>query len=102
MRLLAIAAPLLLATSLHAGECGGPVPCECGDTLTGATRLTRDLGPCERDGLVLRFGAALDCRDHTIRGDGSEGREAAPRAGKDDDQLPSFGVILDGTMGASV
>jgi parallel beta-helix repeat protein len=95
-----VALLLLLATRLPAAECGGPVPCDCGDTLTGATRLARDLGPCERDGLVLRFGAVLDCSGHTIRGDGSERGEAAPRAGED--RLPSFGIILDGTTGASV
>jgi len=100
MRLLRILVLLLLATAARAGECGGPVPCTCGDTLTGATRLTADLGPCERDGLVLRFGAVLDCAGHTIRGAGAGGREVAPRGDKD--RLPSFGVILDGTTGALV
>lgn len=100
MRILPILALLLLATSARAGECGGPVPCTCGDTLTGATRLTANLGPCERDGLVLRFGAVLDCAGHTIEGAGDAEREAAPRADKD--RLPSFGIILDGTTGALV
>lgn len=100
MRTVAVLALLLLAAPLRAGECGGPVPCACGDTLTGATRLTRDLGPCERDGLVLRFGAALDCAGHTIAGDGADGRERAPKRGED--RLPSFGIILDGTVGALV
>jgi parallel beta-helix repeat protein len=100
MRLFGFLALLLLATPVHAGECGDPVPCACGDTLTGATRLTKDLGPCERDGLVLRFGAVLDCDGHTISGETSERRETAPRAEKD--QLPSFGIILDGTTGALV
>jgi parallel beta-helix repeat protein len=89
---------LLLAAPVRAGECGGPVPCACGDTLTGATRLTENLGPCQQDGLVLRFGAVLDCAGHTITGDGSPRREAA----RDKERLPSFGVILDGTTGALV
>lgn len=91
---------LLLAADAPAAECGGDVPCRCGDVLTGATRLAADLGPCERDGLTLRFGAVLDCAGHTIRGRGSEGREGAPRADKD--RLPSFGIVLDNTTGALV
>ena len=101
MRILgALALLALLVAPLRAGECGGDVPCECGDTLTGTARLTEDLGPCERDGLVLRFGAVLDCAGHTISGQRPEKRDAAPRAKKDD--LPSFGVILDDTTGAVV
>jgi parallel beta-helix repeat protein len=96
----ALALLMLLAPSVPAGECGGPVPCDCGDTLTGATRLSRDLGPCEQDGLVLRFGAALDCAGHTITGEAPAKREAAPRAEKD--SVPSFGVLLDHTTGALV
>src|SRR5262245_1490800 len=101
MRLLGPLALLLLATTVDAGECGGPVPCGCGDTLTGVTRLRADLGPCERDGLVLRFGAVLDCGGHTISGDGSDRRDQPPRRG-DDDRLPAFGIVLDGTTGAVV
>jgi parallel beta-helix repeat protein len=102
MRLLEFLGLLLLATTAGAGECGGPVPCSCGDTLTGATRLRANLGPCERDGLVLRFGAVLDCAGHTISGDGSEGRKGPPRGGGDNDRLPAFGIVLDGTTGAVV
>jgi parallel beta-helix repeat protein len=101
MRILgALALLALLAAPLLGGECGGDVPCGCGDTLTGTARLAKDLGPCERDGLVLRFGAVLDCAGHTIRGEAPEKRDAAPRAEKD--RLPSFGVILDDTTGALV
>src|SRR6185503_16671133 len=96
----ALALTVLLAAPVRAGECGGPVPCDCGDTLTGATRLTRNLGPCDQDGLVLRFGAVLDCDGHTITGEAPAKREAAPRANKD--SLPSFGLILDHTTGALV
>ena len=90
MLLSGLLALLLLATTVEAGECGGPVPCACGDTLTGATRLGADLGPCERDGLALRFGAVLDCAGHTIAGDGAHGREGPPRGG-DKDRLPAGG-----------
>src|SRR4030095_14992494 len=100
MRRVELLVLLLLAAPARAGECGGPVPCACGDTLTGATRLATDLGPCERDGLVLRFGAVLDCAGHPISGDAPQRRAAAWRA--DEDRLPSFGVILDGTTGALV
>src|SRR5262245_25994984 len=100
MRRFAALVLLLLATRIRAGECGGAVPCACGDTLTGATRLTEDLGPCEQDGLVLRFAAALDCAGHTITGTPPDRRKAPPRASED--QLPSFGIILDGTTGALV
>ena len=96
----ALALTVLLAAPVRAGECGGPVPCDCGDTLTGATRLSRNLGPCEQDGLVLRFGAVLDCDGHTITGEAPTKREAAPRAQKD--SVPSFGIVLDNTTGALV
>ena len=49
----ALALTVLLAAPVRAGECGGPVPCDCGDTLTGATRLTRNLGPCDQDGVAV-------------------------------------------------
>ncbi len=100
MRLLGLLALLLLAAPVDAGECGGAVPCGCGDTLTGATRLAADIGPCERDGLALRFGAVLDCAGHTIAGDGSDKRDRPGRG--DEDRLPAFGIILDGTSGALV
>ena len=101
MLLSGLLALLLLATTVDAGECGGPVRCVCGDTLTGATKLDADLGPCERDGLVLRFGAVLDCAGHTIAGDGSDRRDGPPRGG-DKDRLPAFGIVLDNTTGALV
>jgi parallel beta-helix repeat protein len=101
MRASAVVLSIVLsAAAAGAAECGGSVPCRCGDVLTGATRLEADLGPCERDGLVLRFGAVLDCAGHTIAGAGPQGRESAPRA--EPDRVPSFGIVLDDASGALV
>ncbi len=81
----------------RAGQCGGDVPCRCGDTLTGRYALGEDLGPCDGDGLVLRGAAVLDCRQHTISGSGRPDTLARRRdAGK------TFGIILESTAGAVV
>jgi len=75
-------------------QCGGAVPCSCGDVLDEHYRLPADLGPCPADGLVLRGGASLDCQGHTIRGTPGQA-DVAGREG-------SVGISLDGTINAEV
>ncbi len=71
---LALAAvAMLLATALApapaaARNCGGAIACACGDTVTAATTLTQDLGPCTGNGLYVKSGVVLDCAGHTLTG----------------------------------
>jgi parallel beta-helix repeat protein len=64
------------ASSLSAAECGGAIPCQCGDTVVTDYTLTFDLGPCPRlpgagvdtIGLSVNSGVTLDCQGHKILG----------------------------------
>src|SRR5262249_10866310 len=53
-------------SSARAADCGGNVPCHCGDTVNRSTTLTADLGVCSGLGLRLRSGIVLNCANHTI------------------------------------
>ena len=55
-----------------AGDCGGSVPCQCGDKVVADYQMTVDLGPCAAHGLHLTSGVTLDCRKHVIRGPGDQ------------------------------
>jgi hypothetical protein len=60
------AAPI---TAGVAAAAGGGV--RCGQTVTASIRLTKDLGPCAGDGLVVtKNGVTVDLGGHTLRGDG--------------------------------
>ncbi|HZR80805.1 MAG TPA: right-handed parallel beta-helix repeat-containing protein [Candidatus Binatia bacterium] len=64
---------LALAASAPAKECGGAVPCECGDRMIESTTLTVDLTNCRGRGLEVRSGL-LDCDGHLIAGPGDRFR----------------------------
>ena len=99
--LLALAVPTARAV---AAECGGSIPCGCGDTVTGHAVLREDLGPCDANGLVLNGDAVLDCAGHWIRAAERppEPRRTEPRPGEPSRAAATFGVILDRTRGALV
>lgn len=64
----------------------------CGQTVTSSFKLTKDLGPCRGDGLVVTAnGITVDLGGHTIRGDGDPAHTP--------DQV---GVRLQGTTGVRV
>ncbi|MEM4389458.1 MAG: right-handed parallel beta-helix repeat-containing protein [Candidatus Micrarchaeia archaeon] len=71
VRLLAIF--LLAAASLSfSANCGGAVPCACGDTLIASWTMASDLGPCSGNGLTIgASGITLDCAGHSITGTGA-------------------------------
>lgn len=62
--------------TLYAANCGGEIECYCGDTITSAYILNKDLF-CQGDGLTLK--ASLNCNNHKIVGKNS-----------------SFGIIIQG------
>ncbi len=49
-----------------AKQCGGAVPCSCGDTIKGAYEMSADLTGCYATGLVVASDATLDCKGHRI------------------------------------
>jgi parallel beta-helix repeat protein len=58
---------VLAAPAVASGkECGGAVPCACGDAVRGTAVLTADLTGCT-NGLRVKSGV-LDCDGHTISG----------------------------------
>ncbi len=58
-----------MAPAALAANCGGGgAACGCGDTVTVATTLATDLGPCTGNGLYVKSGVALDCAGHTVSG----------------------------------
>jgi len=73
-----------VAGSLPQPECGGAVPCHCGDRVVADYVMTADLGPCTWEGTVtpdelvgLRVdsGVTLDCAGHSILGPADAQRE---------------------------
>jgi parallel beta-helix repeat protein len=65
-------------------ECGGSVPCHCGDRVVEDTVLTEDIGPCtwegsptpgELVGLRVDSDVTLDCAGHSILGPADAERE---------------------------
>src|SRR5262245_5328293 len=71
-----------------AGNCGGGIPCNCGDTVTTSTTLSQDIGVCTGTGLRVLSGVTLDCANHTITGS-----TLSPA---------KYGVLVDGATGATV
>jgi len=51
-----------------AKTCGGSTTCECGDTVIENYKLTHDLGPCSKDGLLIEPGVHFDGGGHTVTG----------------------------------
>ena len=80
-----------LPGSILAKDCGGPVPCECGDTLV-ASRTLSGVDPitttvCPGDGLVVEGNnLTLDLGGHTIQGGPSSG----------------VGVVVDGLSSSDI
>ncbi len=66
-------AAVLIAGSLGppgsalAADCGGAVPCQCGDRVVADATLTGDLNSCPGVGLRVVSGN-LDCGDHQVSG----------------------------------
>jgi parallel beta-helix repeat protein len=56
-----------------ADECGGSIPCQCGDKVRSDYHMTTDLGPCSEHGLYVASDVTLDCRNHVVRGPGGRG-----------------------------
>ncbi|MGE0684133.1 MAG: right-handed parallel beta-helix repeat-containing protein, partial [Candidatus Binatia bacterium] len=90
MRILAFLGFFLLAFSsqLLAANCGGTIPCSCGDTVKQNYVMTTDLGPCSGHGLSIADGVMLDGNNHKITGGGNA--------------TENYGVYLTGTTGAVV
>lgn len=71
----ALSLTLLVATlpgAAAAAECGGSVPCECGDTVVESTTLSGNIEGCSRTGLVVAAGVTLDCAGHGVIGRSSK------------------------------
>jgi parallel beta-helix repeat protein len=84
--LLATVAIILLVFEIaRAADCGGSVPCACGDNVRKSTTLVADLSNCRNGGLRLRAAVVLDCAGHTITG-----------SGRDE------GIVVDSVSGAEV
>ncbi|MBI3300477.1 MAG: right-handed parallel beta-helix repeat-containing protein [Deltaproteobacteria bacterium] len=81
-------ADLLWARAAMAANCGGNIPCACGDTVQSSITLSTDLGVCTGIGLRVSSGVVLDCANHTITGSNRPGAW--------------FGVFLDEETGAEV
>ena len=70
---------------MQQAECGGSVPCACGDRVVEDYTMTEDLGPCTRTlteppeefiGLRLNADVTLDCAGHSIAGPADEAKES--------------------------
>lgn len=66
------AAGAALPGPASAANCGGAMPCACGDTVIADTRLAADVGPCGRTGLNVASGVKLDCDGHRVFGGSSK------------------------------
>jgi parallel beta-helix repeat protein len=79
---------ILAVPALEAANCGGAIPCKCGDTVTSNYVMPADLGPCSGHGLSLASGVTLDGNGRRISG---------PANGSD-----FYGVYLRGMTGGTV
>jgi hypothetical protein len=63
---------VLTPSASEAKNCGGTVPCACGDTVTANYTLTADLGPCPGNGLTITGTTqrTVDLQSFSIIGDG--------------------------------
>jgi parallel beta-helix repeat protein len=76
----------LLINIPNPGECGGDIPCQCGDTVMSSYVMTTDLVDCPGDGLIIGANdVVLNCDGHDVIGDGS--------ASWDD---MTYGVVING------
>lgn len=78
----------IFATPAAALDCGGGVPCGCGDTVTSSITLDTDLGVCTGLGLRVKSGVTLDCAGHRIVGSDKPGAW--------------YGVTIDNATGVEV
>lgn len=61
-----------LVGTVNAANCGGTVPCNCGDTVTSDYVMTGDLTSCTGNGLSIGTDSiTIDCSGYTISGSGS-------------------------------
>jgi hypothetical protein len=68
-----ILAFVVLASLGLAADCGGPVQCQCGDTLVTSQVMWYDLVGCPEEGLFIDAdGITLDCGNHSISGQGTQ------------------------------
>src|SRR5215470_9288392 len=88
IRTIAAVVLLCLAGGAVAADCGGGVPCQCGDTVKGAAVLEAPVGTCPGVGLVVTSGAVLDCAGYTLTGSNLPGAW--------------YGIHVDGASGAVV
>src|SRR5262245_28909495 len=79
---------LCWATVSEGGNCGGGVPCRCGDIVAGPTTLTADVGVCASSPGLTVVSGVLDCAGHSVTGSGNPGAW--------------YGILLDGAVGAEV
>lgn len=84
----AVALVSITASHLHAADCGGPIPCGCGDKVIQNYQMTEDIGPCTSHGLLIADGVTLDGNGHRLIGPGGT--------------TEVYGVYLNGTVGATV
>jgi parallel beta-helix repeat protein len=63
-------ATTLFAAPVGAKNCGGNVPCVCGDTVQTSVKLSGDVEQCPSVGLKLRSNVTLDCAGHDVVGAG--------------------------------
>jgi hypothetical protein len=73
-----------------ADPCGGPTPCDCGDTVTEDHTLPGDL-TCPGDGLIVAAGKVLDLGGHDLTGPG-------PDTGRFGVKLNSGSQVKDGRI----
>jgi hypothetical protein len=100
-------------TAASAGECGGAVPCSCGDSVIASRRLVRGVDPvtttrCPGDGLIITGDVVLDLGGATIQGSlapGSVGVFIATEHGEPvvkRGTVAGFGTGISGQPGESV
>lgn len=68
--LLALAFPLAYAGDAQAKDCGGAIPCQCGDRVVESVTLPQSLNNCQGNGLIVAAGV-LDCAGRQIAGPGA-------------------------------
>lgn len=67
---LALAFALAYASESQAKDCGGGIPCQCGDRVVANVTLPQSLNNCQDTGLVVAAGV-LDCAGRQIAGPGA-------------------------------
>ena len=62
---------LFSANGSIAADCGGAIPCNCGDTITTDYTMAANIGPCADTGLIISADdISLDCNNFVISGPG--------------------------------